>query len=70
MGMEKKPVVVSHEPGMLSINSSCDYYLEAVNPLPARTRNACDGVAARGNQGVPGMISTYPRVMLKTHYSP
>ena len=30
-----KQVVVSREREMLSIDSSCDYYLEAVDPLPA-----------------------------------
>ena len=43
---------------MLSISLSCDYYLEAVDPLPARSRNAGDAVATRGYQGVSGIVST------------
>ena len=34
---------------MLSITSSCDNYLEAVNPLRTRSRNTRNAVATRGN---------------------
>ena len=48
---------MSYSSLILSIALACDDYLEAVNPLRARSRNAGDAVATRGNQGVSGMIS-------------
>ena len=51
-------MLVSCSSVMLTIISPCNYYLEAVDPLPASSRDACDAIATGGNQGVSVGFST------------
>ena len=53
----------------LTIILPCNYYLEAVDPLPASSRDACNAIATRSNQGVSGVFSTENR-LTGGHYSP